>query len=87
MFRLLLWVMFIVGHGHTFYYNYKLMPFITPGTFILHHGLTVVSLTPPSVVRYYKCYIIITIYYIEVKISTLLSKSQNCKRPRMIIKL
>ena len=46
MFRLLLWVMFILGHGHTFYCNYKLMPFITPGTFILHHGL----------VRYYKCY-------------------------------
>ena len=27
MFILLLWVMFILGHGHTFYYNYKLMPF------------------------------------------------------------
>ena len=23
MFILLLWVMFILGHGHTFYYDYK----------------------------------------------------------------
>ena len=26
MFILLLWVMFILGHGHTFYYNYKQKP-------------------------------------------------------------